>query len=157
MGFEIEKKFLVKENQLPFDASKGIAIKQGYLHGDEKKVIRVRIKGTKGYITIKSKVSGATNLEFEYEIPTSEAEELLTLFCHKIITKRRVLFPQGQFTWEIDFFEGDNEGLIFAEIELQNEDDYFTLPDWITEEVTDDIRYYNAYLAKNPFKDWKNE
>ena len=155
MGIEIERKYLVKGNSFKYGIS-GILYKQGYLLSDPEKVVRIRIIDTKGFITIKSKVTGFTRHEFEYEIPVKDAEEMLDLLCEKpIIEKHRYIYDYMGFIWEIDEFHGVNEGLIIAEIELKNENTVFTKPDWIGEEVTGITKYYNSELVKYPYNVWE--
>lgn len=155
MAKEIERKFLVDLTQwAKADKPKGINYCQGYLYSDKKKSIRVRSTETAGFVTIKGKPSGITRLEYEYEIPLQEANELLENFADVVIAKLRYKVPFEGKVWEVDEFLGDNAGLVTAEIELLNEQESFKLPPWITEEVSDDERYYNANLAVNPFKNW---
>ena len=155
MPQEIELKFLVKGDYKKF-AMEQIGIKQGYLSSVRERTVRVRIKGDKGYLTIKGKTSdsGMSRYEWEKEIPIAEAEELLTLCEPGLIDKTRYLIPAGEFTFEVDEFYGENKGLIIAEIELRSESDKFPKPDWLGEEVTGDLRYYNSMLIKNPFTGW---
>jgi len=155
MSQEIERKFLVKS-----DAFKTLAIgeyvHQGFLSTEKERVVRVRIKGEKAWITIKGISTGATRAEFEYEIPLDDGKFMLEYLCERpTIEKHRYLVPFAGFTWEIDEFHGENEGLVVAEIELPSEGAEFELPEWAGEEVTSDARYYNANLVKNPFKNWK--
>ena len=154
MGHEIEKKFLIKnENWRSF--AKGKRYCQGYLSTEKGRTVRVRIVGEQGFLTVKGPSDGETRLEFEYEIPVSEAGELPKKLCHKpLIEKTRYKIPYKGFTWEVDEFEGKNKGLVFAEIELHHEGESFAVPEWIGMEVTDDPRYYNANLVSNPFCDW---
>ena len=154
MPTETERKFLVKQElwQLA-QPEKGQVILQGYLHSREDLSIRVRLKGNKGYLTIKGKATGLSRPEFEYEIPRADAEEMLQL-CNEKVEKIRYRIPMENFCWEVDVFSGANEGLILAEIELQTEDQSFPRPDWLGEEVSFDSRYQNACLAKNPFRSW---
>ena len=155
MPQEIELKFLVKGDYKKF-AMEQIGIKQGYLSSVRERTVRVRIKGDKGYLTIKGAAddSGISRYEWEKEIPVNEAEELLKLCEPGLIDKTRYLIPAGEFTFEIDEFHGENKGLIIAEIELRSESDKFPKPDWLGEEVTGDLRYYNSMLIKNPFTGW---
>ena len=155
MGQEIERKFLVKGDFKNF-ATGEFRIKQGYLSSAKGRTVRVRIKGDKGFLTIKGQAdeSGVSRYEWEREIAVSEAEELLALCEPGLIDKKRYLVPAGEFTFEVDEFYGDNEGLIIAEIELKSESDKFPKPDWLGEEVTGDRRYYNSVLIKNPFTGW---
>jgi adenylate cyclase len=155
MPTEIERKFLVKNDAFK-SLSKGEHIHQGFLSTEKERVVRVRIKGEKAWITIKGISTGATRAEFEYEIPLDDAKFMLEYLCEKsTIEKHRYLVPFAGFTWEIDEFHGENEGLVIAEIELPSEGTEFDLPEWAGGEVTSDARYYNANLVKNPFKNWK--
>lgn len=158
MAVEIEKKFLVDHDKWKTFKDQqslvGEPFRQGYLsEGDA--TVRARIKGQKGVLTIKGKTKGLTRLEFEYEVPRADAEQMLDELCAKpLIEKHRYLVEQGEFTWEVDEFHGDNDGLIVAEIELPSEDTQHALPDWITQEVSGDSRYYNVNLGKHPYKLW---
>jgi adenylate cyclase len=156
MAQEIEKKFLVK-GEFKGEAFKATRITQGYLSSVPERTVRVRVKGDKGYITIKGigNQSGASRFEWEKEIPVSEVKELLQICEPGIIDKTRYLVKAGEYTYEVDEFYGDNEGLIMAEIELPDENVDFIRPQWLGEEVTGDKRYYNSMLMKNPFKRWK--
>ncbi len=153
MAKEIERKFLVKDSWQPQSA--GIKIAQGYLSTVPERTVRVRIKGNRGYLTIKGKNQGISRAEFEYEIPVQDAEELLQLAEQPILVKNRYLEQQGEFTWEVDVFAGENQGLVVAEIELPAEDTEFSRPAWLGQEVSGDVRYYNANLIKCPFSLWK--
>ena len=155
MPQEIERKFLVKGDFRKF-AIKQIKIKQGYLSSEQERTVRIRIKDDKGYLTIKGipNVSGISRYEWEKEISLNEAEDLLTLCGSGLIDKTRFLIPAGEFTFEVDEFHGDNQGLVVAEIELKSETDKFPKPEWLGEEVTGDLRYYNSVLIKNPFTTW---
>lgn len=153
---EIERKFLVTSSDFISESTSSNRIVQGYLNSNPERTVRVRIKGNKGYLTIKGKgnESGTTRFEWEKEISIEEVEQLL-LICEKgIIDKIRYEIPVDQHVFEVDVFERDNNGLIVAEIELKNENEFFEKPKWLGSEVTGDIRYYNAYLSQNPFKDW---
>jgi adenylate cyclase len=156
MGIEIERKFLVNIElweKLPKQEPKDY--KQGYLVNQDDRVVRVRIAGDQGYITIKGIASGISRLEFEYPIPKFEAEEMLAHFKPEGTEKTRYRIPAGDgLTWEVDVFSGANQGLIVAEIELLSEDQTFDLPDWIDIEVTDDERYSNSNLALYPYTTW---
>ncbi len=155
MGAEIERKFLLDQAKWEaFTKPKGKVIKQFYLLNEIEKNVRVRVKGDKGFLTIKGKTEGISRAEFEYEIPVSEAEAMFTQFAKKGIDKIRYEIDHAGHIWEVDEFHGDNEGLILAEIELQSESESFEKPDWITEEVSLDPRYYNAQLISNPYKAW---
>jgi len=119
------------------------------------KTVRVRIIGDRGFLTIKGKSDSFTRLEFEYEIPFSDAQALVETLCDSpLIEKNRYKIPIEDVVWEVDEFFGDNAGLILAEIELEREDQEFSVPNWIAEEVTADLRYYNSNLAQNPYKNW---
>jgi adenylate cyclase len=157
MAIEIERKFLVDHAEWNALAKPDpIYFIQGYLHSEPGKTIRVRATNNKGFITIKGKSSadGLSRSEFEYEIPKEEAVELLKTFTKKTIEKNRyeILF-EGD-VWEVDVFEGDNAGLIVAEIELESTEQTFKQPDWVREEVTSDFRYFNSALIDKPFKSW---
>ena len=153
MGTEIERKFLVKEGSWREAAAE--TYRQGYLSTVKERTVRVRTIGDKGYLTIKGISVGASRLEFEYEIPVADAEELLDCLCEKpLIEKNRYKLDHGGLTWEVDVFFGDNEGLVVAEVELQSENQVFEKPDWVTEEVTHDPRYFNANLISNPYSGW---
>ncbi len=155
MGVEIEKKFLLANDAWRQPADAGTAFKQGYLLGSEKSSVRVRIEGDKANLNIKSATLGISRQEFEYPIPIEDAQILLETLCQKpLIEKIRYHVPCAGHVWEIDVFEGDNAGLVVAEIELTNENEAFDLPDWLGEEVSDDPRYYNVSLVKHPFCDW---
>jgi len=156
MAQEIERKFLVKSTDFKKEASKETRITQGYLSSVPERTVRVRIKGTKGFITIKGigSQSGASRYEWEKEIPVSEVEELLKICEPGVIDKTRYEIKSGEFTFEVDEFYGDNDGLIVAEIELKDESDAFDKPQWLGQEVTGDVKYYNSMLMKNPYKKW---
>jgi adenylate cyclase len=157
MAIEIERKFIVnKELWRKIDKPAGNAFVQGYIHSDENKTIRIRTANKKGFITIKgkSRADGLSRAEFEYEIPESDALELLNSFTDKTIKKIRYNIPFEGFVWEVDVFEGNNSGLIMAEIELPSEGQTFIKPDWIDQEVTGDIRFYNSNLIDKPFSTW---
>ena len=154
MALEIERKFLVSGDFKPL-AKKAQRITQGYLSSVPQRTVRVRIKGEQGYITVKGQGSGITRFEWEKEIPVDDARELMELCEPGIIDKTRYLIDEGEHTFEVDEFYGDNEGLIVAEIELSSEDESFVRPHWLGEEVTGDPRYYNSMLMKNPYANWK--
>ena len=156
MAQEIERKFLVKSDIYKVDAFKATRIVQGYLSSVPERVVRVRIKGDKAFITIKgiANKSGVSRYEWEKEIPVAEAEELLEICESGVIDKIRFEIKNNAFKFEVDEFFNENQGLTVAEIELLNEDDKFEKPDWLGEEVTGDSRYYNSMLVKNPFSKW---
>lgn len=155
-NIEIERKFLVKGDFLPF-VTKKEKIVQAYLCASPEKAVRIRIKGDLAYITVKgpSNENGFSRCEFEYPIPLADAKEMLTL-SDSLIEKERNYIPMGEYVFEIDVFHGVHEGLIVAELELKSEDETFEKPDWLGEEVTGDERYYNAYLAFHPFTESSN-
>lgn len=152
MPLEIERKFLVQGSD--WKTSTGKRYTQGYLNLDKERTVRVRLAGQQALLTIKGITTGASRSEFEYQIPTDDAEDLLKMCEGKIIAKiRHTVFHHGT-KWEIDEFLGDNEGLIIAEVELDSEDQAFEKPHWLGEDVTDDPRYFNSNLAVNPFCQW---
>ncbi len=155
MAQEIERKFLVK-GDYKTQAKKQTRITQGYLSSVPERTVRVRIKGEKGFITIKGigNASGASRYEWEKEISVNEVKELLKLCEPGIIDKTRFLVDAGKHTFEVDEFYGDNEGLTVAEVELDAEDEHFEKPEWLDNEVTGDVKYFNSMLMKNPYKDW---
>ncbi|MBP3738619.1 MAG: CYTH domain-containing protein [Muribaculaceae bacterium] len=156
MAQEIERKFLVK-GEFKSEAFKATRITQGYLSSVPERTVRVRIKGDKGFITIKGigNASGASRYEWEKEIPVEDVQELLKICEPGVIDKTRYLVKAGERTFEVDEFYGDNEGLTMAEVELPSEDAAFDRPAWLGEEVTGDSRFYNSMLMKNPYKNWK--
>lgn len=156
MGQEIERKFLVKGDFKSF-VTKETKIVQGYLSSVPERTVRIRIKGEKGFLTIKGigSASGASRYEWEKEISTEEATELLQICEPGVIDKTRFIVPEKTgLIFEVDEFYGENDGLTVAEIELPTEDHLFDKPDWLGEEVTGDARFYNSMLMKNPFKSW---
>lgn len=155
MAQEIERKFLVKGEFKKF-AAKQTRITQGYLNSVPERTVRVRVKGDKGYITVKGvgNASGASRYEWEKEIPVAEVTELLKICEPGVIDKTRYNIPAGNFVFEVDEFYGENQGLVVAEIELKSESDVFEKPEWLGEEVTGDKKYYNSMLMKNPYTKW---
>lgn len=154
MGQEIERKFLV-DPAGAWREAEAIVYRQGYLHRTIERTIRVRTADSHAYLTIKGATQGAGRLEFEYEIPLDEANELLMKLCERpLIEKTRRQLPYANLIWEVDEFSGDNAGLIVAEVELQDEAQPITLPPWVRREVTDDPRYYNANLVQSPYCVW---
>ena len=156
MAQEIERKFLVKSEDFKREASKETRIIQGYLSSVPERTVRVRVKGEKGYITVKGvgSESGASRFEWEMEIPVKDVEDLLKICEPGVIDKTRYEIKAGKHTFEVDEFYGDNNGLVVAEIELESESEVFAKPDWLGEEVTGDTRYYNSMLMKNPYTKW---
>ena len=152
MALEIERKFLVTGND--WQVTIGVQFSQGYLNRDKSRTVRVRVAGNQGFLTIKGETKGATRTEFEYEIPVSDAESLLKMCEGPIIQKVRRNIDYKGFKWEVDEFQGDNLGLVVAEIELSDENQPFEKPSWIGKEVTYDAHYFNANLAQHPFNTW---
>ncbi len=153
---EIERKFLVSSDVFKSDALRKNHIAQGYLNSAPERTVRVRIKGEKGFLTIKGKSNetGLSRFEWEKEIPVDEAKALLQLCEKGIIEKNRYEVHVGKHLFEVDEFIGKNEGLLLAEIELESEGEVFEKPKWLGLEVTQDHRYYNSYLSQHPFKSW---
>ncbi len=155
MAQEIERKFLVKGSFKSF-VKKSIRITQGYLSSVPERTVRVRLKGEKGFLTIKGigNESGASRFEWEQEIAAADVENLLKICESGVIDKTRHLVEAGKHTYEVDEFYGENQGLIVAEVELASEDEAFDKPEWLGEEVTGDVKYYNSMLMKNPYTKW---
>ncbi|PID71930.1 MAG: adenylate cyclase [Desulfobulbus propionicus] len=154
MSVEIERKFLLAGNTWR-DLAPGKEYRQGYVRDGQGCTVRVRSTCDQGYLTIKGSGNGISRLEYEYEIPVEEADAMLDQLCRKpIIEKTRYTIPYAGFIWEVDEFHGENQGLIVAEIELEFEEQPFEKPEWVGEEVTGDVRYFNACLAKHPFSQW---
>jgi adenylate cyclase len=157
MAKEIERKFLV-DGAGAWREAKAVVYRQGYLHRSRERTVRVRTAGGRAYLTIKGETIGMGRLEFEYEIPLAEANELLDGVCERpLIEKTRRKLPYANLVWEVDEFFGDNAGLIVAEVELQDEAQPVTLPPWVSREVTHDPRYYNANLVDYPYSLWREE
>lgn len=156
MNIEIERKFLVKNLNYKSESFEKKYIKQGYLNSDKNRTVRIRVSNNTGFITIKGKSSknGTSRFEWEKEIPVTEAEELLLLCEPTIIEKTRYLIKVGYHTFEVDEFAGENSGLVVAEIELNAEDEVFEKPNWLSKEVTGDLKYYNSSISKLPFINW---
>lgn len=155
MGTEIERKFLVLGDDWR-SLGTGLPYWQGYLVSQPERVVRVRIAGDQGFLTIKGATTGISRPEFEYPIPVEDARQLLETLCDRpFIQKNRYKIPWGDLVWEIDEFAGDNQGLIIAEVELPSADYALDLPSWIGEDVSHDPRYYNANLVKYPFSQWQ--
>ncbi len=155
MGYEIERKFLVR-GDYKSHSFKSFPIKQGYLSVSGLSVIRVRVRGNEAFITVKSasKDGAIRRHEWEYAIPVEDAVEMLGLCENTVVEKTRHLVEYGGHTFEVDEFHGDNQGLVIAEIELEDEDEPFERPGWLGEEVTGQVRYYNSYLSRHPYKEW---
>ena len=153
---EIERKFLVLNNDFKAESFANHEIVQGYLSTNPERTVRIRIKGNSGYLTIKGSgsESGMSRYEWEKNIDYNEAKELINLCEKGVISKTRFEVKSGKHTFEVDEFYGENQGLIIAEIELESEDEVFEKPNWLGQEVTNDERYYNAYLSQKPFTTW---
>ncbi len=156
MSIEIERKFLVKDDSFKEDAYQRNYIKQGFLNSDKERVVRVRIKDDKGFLTVKGKSndSGTSRFEWEKEINKAEANDLMNLCEKGIIEKYRYLVSCGNHVFEVDDFLGDNLGLIVAEVELTSENENYIAPIWLGEEVTGKEEYYNSNLSKKPYSEW---
>jgi CYTH domain-containing protein len=154
---EIERKFLVQNNTFVQASHQNTRIAQGYLSTDPERTVRVRIKGNQGFLTIKGlgNSSGITRFEWEKKIEFFEAQSLLALCEPGLIDKIRYDVKVGKHIFEVDVFLGKNQGLVLAEIELTSEQEVFDKPIWLGAEVTGDVRFYNAYLSKLPFQEWK--
>lgn len=156
MGKEIEKKYLVK-NDAWRPLSEGLVCRQGYLSRKKERIVRVRTMNNKGFITIKGITSGATRMEYEYQIPETEAKAILDTLCEKpLIEKIRYHIEYRGFLWEVDEFLGNNKGLIVAEVELKSEAQHVVKPKWLGEDVTGDPKYFNSNLIKHPYSMWKD-
>jgi CYTH domain-containing protein len=153
---EIERKFLVTSDAYRQEATSQTRIAQGFLNTDPSRTVRVRIMGDKGFLTVKGATndSGTTRFEWEIEIGTTEATNLIDLCESGILEKIRYNVPAGQHVFEVDEFLGENKGLIVAEVELNHEDEKFERPNWLGDEVTGQRKYYNSQLSKTPFKTW---
>ena len=156
MALEIERKFLVKDESYKEMAYQASRIAQGYICSMRGRTVRVRIRDGKGYLTIKgpADAAGIGRYEWEKEIPLQEAQELMNLCEPGMINKTRYLVRSGRHVFEVDEFYGENEGLVIAEVELSSADEEYEKPLFIGEEVTGDVRYYNSFLMKKPFKQW---
>jgi len=154
---EIERKFLITSSEFKTQSFKNTRIIQGYLNSNPERTVRVRVKGDKGFLTIKGlgNESGATRFELEKEISIPEAMALFNLCEKGTIDKIRYEIKVGNHIYEVDEFLGENSGLYIAEIELSQENEPFIKPEWLGQEVTKDSRYYNAYISQNPYTNWK--
>jgi CYTH domain-containing protein len=156
MSKEIERKFLVMD-----DSYKGnivpIHIIQGFISTEKDKVVRVRIAGSRAFLTLKNDGGGITRNEFDYEIPYSDAVEIMEQMCgNDTLEKNRYIINYEGHTWEVDEFMGHNKGLVMAELELKSENEAFIKPLWLGKEVTSDVRYLNANLVRYPYKKWEH-
>ena len=155
MAVEIEHKFLVRDERWRREVERSVRMRQGYLTSDARYSVRVRVAGDQGYLNVKSGTLGIQRSEYEYLIPLAEAEEILDTLCEQpLLEKTRHFVRFGGHLWEIDEFEGDNAGLIVAEVELSRIDEPFDQPDWLGADVSHDIRYYNSQLARHPYRTW---
>jgi len=157
MATEIERKFLVVGDGWRAQAVRSETFRQGYITTGEhsRGSVRVRVSGQRAWLNLKSATRGISRLEFEYPIPLEDADQILDSLCESpIIDKTRHYVPFAGRTWEVDVFEGENAGLVIAEVELETENASLSLPEWVGNEVTDDLRYYNACLVKHPFSAW---
>ncbi len=155
MAIEIERKFLVSNDNWRQHTTSSLRMVQGYLGGNANSSIRIRVCGEVADINIKARVIGVQRNEYEYMIPVTEAEEMLQLCDKPLIEKTRHQLSHAGHTWEIDEFCGENEGLIVAELELGAVNEQFERPDWLGKEVTEDVRYYNICLVENPYRSWQ--
>ena len=156
MAHEIEHKFLVRDDSWRKEVYRSVYMRQGYLVSDEVRSVRIRIADDTAYLNIKSGTLGVSRSEYEYEIPLADAWELLDQLCRKpLLEKTRYCVRYGNHVWEVDVFEGDNAGLVVAEVELDKLGEAFERPPWLGEEVSHDPRYYNSQLAVHPYKDWR--
>jgi len=154
MANEIERKFLVYEGTVP--ASKQcIRMIQAYLCTKPERTVRVRIAGEKAFLTIKGKNKGILRKEYEYSIPVEDARELMNIAETLPVKKvRKIIYDNGK-KWEVDFFEGENQGLVTAEVELFSEDEEVIIPVWVGKEISEDLKYRNSMLSKTPYSQWK--
>jgi adenylate cyclase len=157
MGTEIERKYLLANEDWRPQVTKSTGMRQGYLCNADTTSVRVRIAGDKAHLNIKSGGLTISRQEFEYEIPLNDAEQLLNRVTNGLIEKTRHLVQHAGLLWEIDEFSGDNQGLVVAEVELEREDQAIQCPDWLGPEVSEDPRYYNVMLIENPYKNWADE
>lgn len=154
MGVEIERKFLVDTTKLP-TLPEGKTIRQGYISIQDHAIVRIRIYGDCGFLTIKGATEGIKRSEFEYPIPIADAAAMFAEFCRdQQLEKTRYCITIGQHTWELDIFTGENAGLIIAEVELADEHEAFDKPLWVTADVSDDPRYRNSNLLSHPYSQW---
>ena len=155
MGREIERKFLVDPGPWHPDPLRGVRFRQGYLSVEPARVVRVRRAGPNGALTVKGLTTGVERAEFEYPIPPEDADAMLDTLCLRpLLEKTRYREPFGGRTWEIDVFEGENAGLVVAEVELSSSTDKLELPPWVGKEVSDDPRYFNSNLTQHPYTRW---
>jgi len=157
MATEIERKFLVRSEDWRQRSDTGQRMRQGYMNGGGQASMRVRVQDDQAFLNIKSATLGVWRREYDYPIPLRDAEEILEHLCMRpLIEKTRYHVAHADHTWEVDVFEGDNAGLVVAEIELDSEDEAFERPPWVGAEVSHDPRYYNVCLVKHPYKEWRD-
>ena len=155
MATEIEHKFLLRNDRWRHQIERSVRMRQGYLTSDARCSVRVRVADHQGFLNIKSGTLGIQRSEYEYTIPLAEAEEILDTLCEQpLLEKTRHFVHYGDHLWEIDEFAGANTGLIVAEVELSRPDEPFKRPEWVGEDVSHDIRYYNSQLARHPYANW---
>lgn len=155
MATEIEHKFLLRDDRWRQQIERSVRIRQGYLTSDARCSVRVRVADNQGFLNLKSGTLGIQRSEYEYPIPLNEAEEILDTLCEKpLLEKTRYYLHFREHLWEIDEFAGDNAGLIVAEVELSRSDESFARPEWVGEDVSHDMRYYNSQLALHPYRSW---
>lgn len=152
MATEIERKFLVCDSFTP--PGEGTKMIQGYLMASPDVTVRIRLAGRQGFLTIKGQTEGIRRAEYEYEVPEKDARELLTLCREGVVEKIRYEVPVGNHIFEVDVFEGQNQGLVVAEVELHSEDQEIEKPSWLGREVSFDRRYRNSALSKHPYRNW---
>ena len=158
MAHEIERKFLVTPGAWRPDPARGTRLRQGYLSSDPARTVRVRIAGDAAFLTIKGLTRGIQRLEFEYAIPVVDAAIMLDQLCHRpLVEKVRYREPYEGHIWEVDIFEGDNAGLVVAEVELPSATTPVALPHWVGVEVSGDPRYFNSNLVLHPFTAWRRD
>lgn len=154
MAIEIERKFLVIRHKLPA-LQNGTLIQQAYIPTTNNTTVRIRLAGEQALLTIKTRAINLTRLEYEYSIPVADAREILDEVCSAhLVEKQRYLVQHAGLTWEVDVFQGSNDGLIVAEVELEQEDQRVDLPPWAGEEVSHDLKYNNRSLATSPYNSW---
>jgi adenylate cyclase len=154
---EIERKFLVISDGWRAGAAPGALYRQGYLTTGTTVTVRVRVAGDRGYLTLKGLHAGLSRAEFEYKIPLADAQQMLTHLCSAPpVEKVRYRVEHAGLIWEVDEFTGTNAPLVLAEVELENETQPVTLPDWVGQEVSTDVHYTNAYLAQRPYSTWRS-
>ena len=152
---EIERKLLlVGETWRDQVVGEPKRLSQGYLCADAEKSVRVRIAGDFATLTVKGSRNGISRLEMQYTIPVADAERMLAMCMPPLIDKTRHIAMHDGMKWEVDIFHGENEGLRVAEVELESEDQVIALPEWAGQEVSEDPRYYNSQLSREPFSAW---